>query len=323
MGRDEVIEHDLRYDRADEFMEVVLGHWDAWEDDAIVQDKATRPVRRPEQGPSPRPPGPLLPLARPVHRAALAAGPSGHHPGRPERPRQALRGAMGRGDLRRLSEHRGRQARLRGVQGGRRALRPRSRARQGHAARQHRLPPRPRPRPRTNGREIEQAAARDRRAVAAVRGAQLRLREQGHGRGVHRRRDGGNVRSAGASATAWCAQRQEESDGARLHPFQRPRPGARSRSSAGRRRSPISSSNGSSSAPATASSCRRPTCPAPTRTSCASSCRSCSAAACSVRICGQDLAREPGAAGPAGGRMARGCTRSGVTALAERAHPRF
>src|SRR5438105_4307561 len=40
MGRDEVIGHDERYDRADEFMEVVLGHWDAWEDDAIVQDKA-------------------------------------------------------------------------------------------------------------------------------------------------------------------------------------------------------------------------------------------------------------------------------------------
>jgi len=41
MGRDEVFGHDLRYDRADEFMEIVLGHWDAWEDDAIVQDKAT------------------------------------------------------------------------------------------------------------------------------------------------------------------------------------------------------------------------------------------------------------------------------------------
>jgi FMN-dependent oxidoreductase (nitrilotriacetate monooxygenase family) len=41
MGRDEVIGHDLRYDRAEEFMEIVLGHWDAWQDDAIVQDKAT------------------------------------------------------------------------------------------------------------------------------------------------------------------------------------------------------------------------------------------------------------------------------------------
>ena len=41
MGRDQATGHDLRYDRADEFMEIVLGHWDAWEDDAIVQDKAT------------------------------------------------------------------------------------------------------------------------------------------------------------------------------------------------------------------------------------------------------------------------------------------
>src|SRR5260370_13796882 len=40
MGCEQVIEHDLRYDRADEFMEVVLGHWDSWEDDTIVQDKA-------------------------------------------------------------------------------------------------------------------------------------------------------------------------------------------------------------------------------------------------------------------------------------------
>src|ERR1700716_4092534 len=49
MGRDEVIAHDERYDRADEFMQVVLGHWDAWEDDAIVQDKATGLFARPEK----------------------------------------------------------------------------------------------------------------------------------------------------------------------------------------------------------------------------------------------------------------------------------
>jgi FMN-dependent oxidoreductase (nitrilotriacetate monooxygenase family) len=41
MGRAEVMEHDLRYDRADEFMEVVLGHWDSWDDDALVVDKVT------------------------------------------------------------------------------------------------------------------------------------------------------------------------------------------------------------------------------------------------------------------------------------------
>ena len=39
MGRDGVTAHDLRYDRADEFMEVVHGHWDAWDDDALVMDR--------------------------------------------------------------------------------------------------------------------------------------------------------------------------------------------------------------------------------------------------------------------------------------------
>src|SRR5437588_2380747 len=49
MGDDEVIAHDLRYDQADEFMAVVLGHWDTWEDDAIVQDKATGEFAIPEK----------------------------------------------------------------------------------------------------------------------------------------------------------------------------------------------------------------------------------------------------------------------------------
>jgi FMN-dependent oxidoreductase (nitrilotriacetate monooxygenase family) len=41
MGRGEVIDHDLRYDRADEFMEVVLGHWNTWDDDALIVDKVS------------------------------------------------------------------------------------------------------------------------------------------------------------------------------------------------------------------------------------------------------------------------------------------
>jgi FMN-dependent oxidoreductase (nitrilotriacetate monooxygenase family) len=41
MGLAEAIEHDARYDRADEFLEVVTGHWDAWEDDALIVDKTT------------------------------------------------------------------------------------------------------------------------------------------------------------------------------------------------------------------------------------------------------------------------------------------
>jgi FMN-dependent oxidoreductase (nitrilotriacetate monooxygenase family) len=41
MGRGEVMEHDLRYDRADEFMQVVLGHWATWDDDALIVDKVS------------------------------------------------------------------------------------------------------------------------------------------------------------------------------------------------------------------------------------------------------------------------------------------
>ena len=39
MGRDAGMPHDYRYDRADEFLEIVRGHWDTWEDDAILYDK--------------------------------------------------------------------------------------------------------------------------------------------------------------------------------------------------------------------------------------------------------------------------------------------
>ncbi len=38
-GRTEHLEHDLRYDRAEEFMQVVMGHWGTWDDDALIVDK--------------------------------------------------------------------------------------------------------------------------------------------------------------------------------------------------------------------------------------------------------------------------------------------
>ena len=41
MGRDEMMAHDARYDRADEFVEVVVGHWNSWRDDTLVLDKAS------------------------------------------------------------------------------------------------------------------------------------------------------------------------------------------------------------------------------------------------------------------------------------------
>jgi FMN-dependent oxidoreductase (nitrilotriacetate monooxygenase family) len=38
-GRTAHLAHDARYDRADEFMKAVLGHWDSWEDGALIQDR--------------------------------------------------------------------------------------------------------------------------------------------------------------------------------------------------------------------------------------------------------------------------------------------
>jgi FMN-dependent oxidoreductase (nitrilotriacetate monooxygenase family) len=40
-NRDEHLEHELRYQRANEFVDVVRGLWDCWDDGAIVADKAT------------------------------------------------------------------------------------------------------------------------------------------------------------------------------------------------------------------------------------------------------------------------------------------
>ncbi|GAB7055080.1 hypothetical protein JCM16163A_18260 [Paenibacillus sp. YK5] len=40
-GREEHPEHSLRYEEADEFVEVVKKLWDSWEDDAVINDKAS------------------------------------------------------------------------------------------------------------------------------------------------------------------------------------------------------------------------------------------------------------------------------------------
>lgn len=48
-GKDAHLEHDTRYDRADELMEAVLGHWDTWEDDALVLDRESGTFADPEK----------------------------------------------------------------------------------------------------------------------------------------------------------------------------------------------------------------------------------------------------------------------------------
>jgi FMN-dependent oxidoreductase (nitrilotriacetate monooxygenase family) len=85
MGRGEVMEHDLRYDRADEFMEVVLGHWDTWADDALIVDKRsgkfadpTRVKRLDHTGEFFRSRGPFtVPRSVQGHPVIIQAGQSG------------------------------------------------------------------------------------------------------------------------------------------------------------------------------------------------------------------------------------------------------
>ena len=49
MGLQEAPPHDTRYDRADEFMKVVLGHWDTWADDALIVDRPSGRFADPEK----------------------------------------------------------------------------------------------------------------------------------------------------------------------------------------------------------------------------------------------------------------------------------
>jgi FMN-dependent oxidoreductase (nitrilotriacetate monooxygenase family) len=85
MGRDSHPEHDSRYDRADEFMEVVLGHWDTWEDGALIMDKAsgrfadpTKVKRLDHRGPSFGSRGPFtVPRSQQGHPVIIQAGASG------------------------------------------------------------------------------------------------------------------------------------------------------------------------------------------------------------------------------------------------------
>ncbi|MGX4807128.1 LLM class flavin-dependent oxidoreductase [Bradyrhizobium guangdongense] len=85
MGRDSHPEHDSRYDKADEFMEVVLGHWDTWEDGALIMDKKsgrfadpTKVKRLDHKGPAFKSRGPFtVPRSQQGHPVIIQAGASG------------------------------------------------------------------------------------------------------------------------------------------------------------------------------------------------------------------------------------------------------
>jgi FMN-dependent oxidoreductase (nitrilotriacetate monooxygenase family) len=48
-NRDQHLEYDTRYERAQEFVEVVTGLWDSWEDDAFIRDKASGQFYHPDK----------------------------------------------------------------------------------------------------------------------------------------------------------------------------------------------------------------------------------------------------------------------------------
>ena len=85
MGRDSHPEHDSRYDKADEFMEVVLGHWDTWEDGALIMDKTsgrfadpTKVKRLDHKGAAFKSRGPFtVPRSDQGHPVIIQAGASG------------------------------------------------------------------------------------------------------------------------------------------------------------------------------------------------------------------------------------------------------
>ena len=222
MGRDGVTEHDLRYDRADEFMEVVHGHWDAWDDDALVLDQENNVFADPDkvhrldhEGRSSSRAGPLRfrALPRAIRWSSRRASPGAAGASRP----------LGRAHLRGLSEPRSGETRLQGAQG--RLRRPR--ARPGRHEDREPLLPDGRREPDGGGgqaRALRHAAQRDRPALAALGGAQLRLRQEGHGRAVQRRGDGGPDRHAVHARPRRAGDRQSEPDRARLHDRHGPRP---------------------------------------------------------------------------------------------------
>ncbi len=84
MGRAQHLGHDERYDQADEFMEIVLGHWNSWDDDAVLYDKVNQrfadpsKVRRLDyEGEHYRSRGPFtVPRSRQGHPVVIQAGQS-------------------------------------------------------------------------------------------------------------------------------------------------------------------------------------------------------------------------------------------------------
>ena len=95
-SRERLHEHDLRYEIATEFVDVVRGLWDTWDDGAIVADKATGVVPRQVQGAAARSQRAVLFRQGPAQHRTQPARPSADHPGRRLAAGPGAFGALGR-----------------------------------------------------------------------------------------------------------------------------------------------------------------------------------------------------------------------------------
>ena len=119
-GFDQHMPHAERYERADEFYEVVTGLWDSWEDEgAPAARQGERRLHRPRQGPFPRPCRQALQGQGPAQHHALAPGLAGDRAGGLVRGRPRARRAHRRRRVHRADEDRRGQGLLRRHQAAR------------------------------------------------------------------------------------------------------------------------------------------------------------------------------------------------------------
>ena len=96
-GREQHYEHGERYERAVEFVEVVQGLWDSWDDDAFLRDRASGRYFDPAKLHVLNHKGEHFSVRGPAQCRTAATGPSGAIPGRVVRCRPRGRGALCRG----------------------------------------------------------------------------------------------------------------------------------------------------------------------------------------------------------------------------------
>ena len=70
-NREKHLDYDTRYERAAEFVEVVRGLWDSWDDDAFTSRQAERDLLRAREDACAEPQGKAFLGARAAERAAL------------------------------------------------------------------------------------------------------------------------------------------------------------------------------------------------------------------------------------------------------------